>query len=257
MYKCIAYEKRGRVAVAAIDQTADNNRVNRAALAELTDAVGAAGEDRDIAAVVLTGRGAFFCTGGRMDGFPGGHTMDMRAFADAFVGLQQAVYRCPKPVLAAVNGDAVAGGFSIVESCDFAVAGEGCRFGLPELSRGNFPMLALAIMQKALPKKLVFELAYGCELIDARTALEWHLVNRVVPKEEVLDTAVAFAERLADYNPVALSLGRQAFYSMVDMPLASAVEYGKSTLITLLNTEDVQEADHAIREHRDPVYRGY
>lgn len=181
----------------------------------------------------------------------------MKGFADAFSNLQLEIYKCSKPVIAAVNGNAVAGGFCIMESCDIAIVGKDCKFGLPELSRGNFPMLALAIVMKALPKKLVFELAYSSQLVDAETVKEWHLVNRVVDQDKVLDTAIEFAEMLASYNGVAASLGREAYYNMVNMNLEQAVLYGKGQLITLLTTEDVKEADYAIKQNRAPVYKGY
>ena len=242
MYECIEYQKKNKVAIIAIDQVQDNNRVNRETLSEMIDALHDAQADSGIAAIIITGKGDFFCTGGRMNGFPDGLTMDVKGFADAFSNLQLEIYKCSKPVIAAVNGNAVAGGFCIMESCDIAIVGKDCKFGLPELSRGNFPMLALAIVMKALPKKLVFELAYSSQLVDAETVKEWHLVNRVVDQDKVLDTAIEFAEMLASYNGVAASLGREAYYNMVNMNLEQAVLYGKGQLITLLTTEDVKEA---------------
>lgn len=256
MYQCIDYEKRGKVAIIAINQLHDNNRVNRETLSEMIEAMHVAQDDKDISALIITGKENCFCTGGRMNGFPDGLTMDIKGFADAFSGLQMEIYKCKKPVIAAVNGNATAGGFCIMESCDIAIVGEDCKFGLPELARGNFPMLALAIISKALPKKLVFELAYGCELIDAETAKSWNLVNKIVAQDKVLDEAVAFAEKLSSYNAVAASLGREAYYNMVNMTLESAVYYGKGQLVTLLTTEDVKEADYAIKQNREPVYKG-
>ena len=144
-----------------------------------------------------------------------------------------------------------------MESCDYAIVGRDCKFGLPELKRGNFPMLALAIISKALPKKLVFELAYVCDLIDAETAKQWNLVNRIVDQDKVLEEAIAFGEELAKANVVAAMLGREAYYNMVNMSLESAVYYGKGQLVTLLTTEDVKEADYAIKQNREPVYKGY
>jgi enoyl-CoA hydratase/carnithine racemase len=190
MYQCIEYQKKNKVAIIAIDQVQDNNRVNRETLSEMIDALHDAQADSAIAAIIITGKGDFFCTGGRMNGFPDGLTMDVKGFADAFSNLQMEIYKCSKPVIAAVNGNAVAGGFCIMESCDIAIVGKDCKFGLPELSRGNFPMLALAIVMKALPKKLVFELAYSSQLVDAETVKEWHLVNRVVDQDKVLDTGL-------------------------------------------------------------------
>lgn len=256
MYTRIEYEKKGKVAVLAINQTHDNNRINRETMQEMVSAMADAEQDKAIAVVVLTGKGDYFCTGGRMNGFPDGLTMDIKGFADAFIELQRTIYRFKKPVIAAVQGNAVAGGLSLVESCDLAVAGRDCKFGLPELKRGNFPMLALAIMQKALPKKLVFEMAYRAELIDAQTALEWNLINLVVDQDKVLEKAVEWGDEIAALNGVAVSFGREAYYKMVNMNLDAALDYGKGMLIGLLTTEDVKEADYAIKENRAPVFKG-
>lgn len=256
MFQCIEYRKEGKVAVVSIAQEHDNNRVNRETAAELVCAIHMAEQDAQVAALVLTGKGKFFCTGGRMNGFPDGLTADVKGFADAFTDMLTAIYKCKKPVLAAVNGDAVAGGFCIMEACDIAIVGQSCKFGLPELKRGNFPMMALAVIMKALPKKLVFELAYGSELVDAKTVLEWHIANRIVADDQVLKETIAFAQTLSGYNAVAASLGREAFYNMVNMNLDAAAIYGKAQLITLLTAEDVKEAHYAITENRAPVYKG-
>ena len=124
MYQCIEYQKKNKVAIIAIDQVQDNNRVNRETLSEMIDALHDAQADSAIAAIIITGKGDFFCTGGRMNGFPDGLTMDVKGFADAFSNLQMEIYKCSKPVIAAVNGNAVAGGFCIMESCDIAIVGK-------------------------------------------------------------------------------------------------------------------------------------
>ena len=257
MFSCIEYAKRDKVAVLAIAQEHDSNRVNRETAAEMVSAIRMAEEDPEVAVLVVTGKGDYFCTGGRMNGFPDGLTMDIKGFADAFTNMLNAIYRCKKPVLAAVNGDAIAGGFCIMEACDIAVVGKDCKFGLPELKRGNFPMMALAVIMKALPKKLVFELAYGSSLVDAKTVLDWHMANRTVENDKVLDEALSFAKELAGYNCVATSLGREAYYNMVNMDLDAASIYGKAQLITLLTAEDVKEAHYALTENRSPNYKGF
>jgi enoyl-CoA hydratase/carnithine racemase len=257
MYQFVVYEKRGRVAVVSINRPEDSNRLNGAASLEVTDALLEAEKDPEVHVVVLTHIDGPFCNGGRMDGYPGGTVMDKKRFSNAFLGLQKTIWNLTKPVIAAVHGNAMAGGFCLVECCDLAVAGESCKFGLPELERGNFPMLALASIQKALPKKKVFELAYLGRVLDARTAAEWNLVNLVVPDDKVMEQTMAWAEKIASYSMVAASFGREGYYRMINMDYNDSLEYAKNALISMLSTEDSQEVDRAIREGREPVFKGY
>ena len=256
MYKFVKYETTGKVAVIAINRSEDNNRINCEACGELADGFRRANGDPAIHAVVLTGSNGKFCEGGRMDGYPGGTVMAKKQFANAYISVQRAIWDSSKPVIAAVTGKALAGGFALVECCDLAIAGEGSVFGLPELRRGNFPMLALANVQKGLPKKKVFELVYRGNVIDARTAAKWDLVNLVVPDDQVLATAVEWAADVAEQSLVAASFGREAYYKMIDMDHIDSLEYAKNALIALLSTEDSQEVDRALREGRKPAFKG-
>ena len=117
-------------------------------------------------------------------------------------------------------------------------------------------MLALAIVAKALPKKLVFELAYGGEMVDAETIMKWDLANKVTDNDKVLEEACKFAEKLSTYNVLAAQLGREAYYNMVNMTTESAVHYGKGQLLALLTAEDTKEAHYALQQGRNPVYQG-
>ncbi|MDR1744458.1 MAG: enoyl-CoA hydratase/isomerase family protein, partial [Planctomycetota bacterium] len=246
-----------KVAIIAINRPEDNNRVNSDACDELVAAFRSADKDAAVHAVVLTGRNGTFCEGGRIDGYPGGTVMTKKRFANAYLGVQRAIWDAAKPVIAAVNGKALAGGFALVECCDLAIAGEGSSFGLPELRRGNFPMLALANMQKGLPKKKLFEIVYRGSILDAATAKEWDLVNLVVPDGRVLDTAVEWAADIAEQSLVAASFGREAYYKMINMDYIGSLEYAKNALIALTSTEDSQEVDRALREGRKPEFKGY
>ena len=132
--------------------------------------------------------------------------------------------RLGKPVVAAVNGNAHAGGFSLVVACDMAVCREDATLGLPEAANGLFPFLALAIVKDALPKKVLFDLVYGARLMDAHEARSLHLVNEVVARGAVLDRAIAIAERACGYNASVIRLGRDLYYNMRNLAPAQALE---------------------------------
>lgn len=257
MFDCINYRIDGTVAIIQIDQLQDENRMNRKTYLETTEALRRAQDDEHITAVIITGKGKYFVTGGRMDGYPGGKTMEMRGFADACAGLMFQIFNMRKPMIAAVNGLCIAGGMMLLDACDLAVAADDSMFGLPELKRGNFPVLALAMMQKALPKKRVFELAYLSELVDAQTMLTWNMLNKIVPSDLVMQTALDWANEISQRSLLTAGMGREAYNKMEGMCLVDSLEYCKNVLTCMLSTHDAQEIDYAIKENRKPVLKGY
>jgi enoyl-CoA hydratase/carnithine racemase len=185
----------------------------------------------------LTGHGEVFCLGGDYQG-AGPTSVGRLEFARAFMDLAQAMARLGKPIIAAINGNAHAGGFSLVVACDMAIVAEDATLGLPEAAKGLFPFLALAIVKDALPKKVLFDIVYGARLMDAAEAKGLHLVNEVVPRQAVLDQAVAIAERVSSYNPSILRLGRDLYYNMRNMSPAQALEESGFALVAALGAED-------------------
>lgn len=256
-YYFIVIEKpKNNIATIRINRPEARNRIDRATMVEFVEALDELNSDPDIAAVIITGTGDDFCAGGQIDGFPVGSIMEQREYSSAFIDMQRKIYKMNKPVIAAVQGDAICGGVSVIEACDLAVAGSDCKFGLIEITNGLFPMLALAVMQKGLPKKRVFELAYTGKLIDAETMEKWNLINYVVPQDQVMDRTIELASLIAEYSSVALDFGRDCFYRMVDMSLDSALEISKGMLLNLLETDDAKEASFASKEGRKPVFTG-
>ena len=191
----------------------------------------------DVSACVSTGHGDVFCLGGDYQG-AGPTSVGRLEFARAFMDLAQAMARLGKPIIAAINGNAHAGGFSLVVACDMAIVAEDATLGLPEAAKGLFPFLALAIVKDALPKKVLFDIVYGARLMDAAEAKGLHLINEVVPRQAVLDRAVAVAERVSAHNPSILRLGRDLYYNMRNMSPALALEESGFALVAALGAED-------------------
>ena len=149
-------ERRGRIEIIRMKRSDHGNRVTRQMAEEITAALDKARRDSKVGACVLTGHGEVFCLGGDYQG--AGPTSSGRLdFGRAFIDLAQAMARLGKPLIAAINGHAHAGGFSRVVACDMAVMAEDATLGLPEAVKGLFPFLALAIVKDALPKKVLFE----------------------------------------------------------------------------------------------------
>jgi len=233
----IALERRGSIQIVAMKRPDNGNRITQRMAEEMIAALEQARQSADIKACVLTGHGDVFCLGG--DYWSAG-TRDVgrHAFARAFMDLAQAMARLGKPIIAAVNGKAHAGGFSFVVACDMAVAADDATFGLPEAAKGLFPFLALAIVKDALPKKVLFDIIYRARLMDAAEARSLHVVNEIVRRDAVLDRAVALAEQASAYNPSIVRLGRDLYYNMRNMSPAQALEESSFALLAALGAED-------------------
>lgn len=232
------------------------NRVSPAVGLGLRNALEAARRDAAIRAVVLTSSGPMFCLGGEIDGFPGGSPVQYLDFARSFGDIATAMARLGKPLIGAINGDALAGGFALLAGCDLAIGIEGARFGLPELDYGLFPLMALASTHDLLPSKVLFEIIYEQRMLTAQDALGYGLVNKVVPRERLAAETQAMARRAASLSGVAVGIGRDAFYAMKGMTPAAALDHARLALTAMLSTEDGKEAGYAKRDHRPPRYSG-
>jgi enoyl-CoA hydratase/carnithine racemase len=199
------------IAILTLTRPGENNRITRQMAEAAVAALEGARNDRSITGCVLTGDGDTFCTGG--DYLSAGSSSAGRLeFARAHNNMAQAMSRLGKPLVAAINGDAHAGGFSLVTLCDLAVCAEHATLGLPEAKRGLFPLLALAIVKDSLPQKVFFDMVYRARLLDASEARSLNLVNEVVPKTRVLERAIELARATRHANPDIISIGRDLYY---------------------------------------------
>lgn len=209
------------------------NRITGQMAALAAQALETARTERAIAGCVLTGYGDAFCLGGDYRG-AGSSSIGRLEFARRFNDMAQAIFRLGKPMVAAVNGDAHAGGFSLLAACDLAVAAPGATFGLPEARHGLFPFLALALVKDTLPKKILFDMVYRARLLDAAEACDLHLVNEVVNTEAVLPRAIELARSTAAFNPDIISLGRDLYYNTRCANPGEAMEQSRFALAAAL-----------------------
>ena len=171
-----------------------------------------------------------------------------------FAGITQRASR--KPLIAAIEGFAVAGGLEVALACDLIVAAEEAGFGTPEINVGVFPFMILALIYRNVPRKKTTELLLLGERITAAEALEAGIVNKVVPRSE-LDAAVdEWAAKLASKSPLLMKMGKDAIFRSQDMAFADALEYLRGNLSLALTTEDVIEGVSAFMEKREPKWKG-
>ena len=228
--------RQGRVAILTLNRPEHGNRLTTALAAEVAVALRAARDDVAIGACVLTGTGSVFCLGGDYRG-AGPTDAGRAAYADALLDMDDAMAQLGKPLVAAVNGNAHAGGFAVMVACDLAVAADDATFGLPEAASGLFPFIALATVRDALPKKVLFEVIYRSRLMSTAEALSLRLINEAVARPEVLSRAVALAEEASGYNPEIVALGRGLYYETRARP-NEAMAAARQALLAALVAAD-------------------
>lgn len=234
--------RHGRVAVLTLNRPEHGNRLTTSLANDVAAALEAARHDDGVSAGVLTGEGDVFCVGGDYAG-AGPTAVGRKAYADALLRMDRAMAGLGKPLIAAVNGAAHAGGFAAVVACDMAIAADDATFGLPEAAKGLFPFIALAIVKDALPKKLLFDLVYSARLMNATEARAMHVINEVVPRSTVLERAIDLAEMAGSHSPRIVALGRDLYYAMRGQRADDALEASEQALLAAL---DAYQAD------RDP-----
>jgi len=230
-------ELRGRVAVLTLCRPEHGNRLTASLAREVVVALAAARDNRGVGACVLTGAGDVFCLGGDWRG--AGRTAAGRDdYAHALIEMDSAMAALGKPLLAAVNGDAHAGGFATALACDLAIVAEDATLGLPEAASGLFPFIALAIVKDSLPKAVLFDLIYRARLMPAAEACAMRLVSEAVPRAAVLDRAVEIAEQAAAHSPEIVALGRSLYYRLRGEPPEKALDVARRALLVALAAID-------------------
>lgn len=253
----LRYECDGPRATLTIDEPERRNPMSLETMASLVRGIEDAANDPDVRVIIITGAGdQAFSAGGDLTGrFVDAPLADHEArgvLADLF----RAMRRCGKPVIARVNGHAVAGGFGLAAAADIVIAVETATFGTPEIGVGLWPMMITAILQRLIPRRAAFELMATGRRIGADEALRLGVVSRVVPAAD-LDRAVddTVAQLLA-VSPAILAMGKDAFYATEDMPLDAALDYLHTGLTAVAMTDDAAEGVAAFGEKRDPEWTG-
>jgi enoyl-CoA hydratase len=190
----LSLERSDEVAIVTLQRPEKRNALSIDLRVELADAFAGLGDDGGVGSIVLTGAGPAFCSGMDVSQF-GGDRAHKERLVETSIACFRAVGSCPKPVIAAVNGPALAGGFALALLCDLRLAAEEASFGFPELPQGIPPSYAAA--RAALPAPLAAELTLTGRLLDALGALRFGIVGAVHPAEELMPRAIELAGRIA------------------------------------------------------------
>ena len=234
------------------------NALSPALIDALIDALATADADDAVRALVITGHGPrAFCAGGDLSGgMLGDGFLGMHAVRGRFADLLRTFRRLKTPTVAAVRGLALGGGLGLVLACDLAVASDDAKLGTPEIKRGLFPMMIARSIYEHVPRKAANALVLLGETVRGARAVEYGLVNEVVPDVEVLARACALAGQLADLSPAVLGLGRRALARQSDLGFDAALSMLHDQLTLNLQLDDAAEGVSAFFEKRDPVWKG-
>jgi enoyl-CoA hydratase len=254
-YTSILVETRGRAGMITLNRPQALNALNNQLLRELMDALDAFDRDDSIGAMVITGNEKAFAAGA-----------DIKEMADKTIhemmdGDPLAAFgrirTIRKPVIAAVSGWALGGGFEIALSCDMIVASDSARFGLPEINLGVFPGAGgTQRLVRAVGKALAMEMILNDRKLSAQEALHHGLVNRVVPVGDYLNDALKLAEEIASRAPQAVRAAKRMINHSYESFLRDGLAEEKHVFYNLFGTEDQKEGMNAFVEKRAPTWTG-
>jgi enoyl-CoA hydratase len=245
-------ERRGSVLLITLNRPAVRNAVNAALAAGVAAALDELDADDGLSAGVLTGAGGFFCAGMDLGAFVKGESA---WFGDrGFAGITQRASR--KPLIAAIEGFAVAGGMEIALSCDLIVAARGAKMGIPEAKRSLVAAGgALLRMPRRMPYHVVMELALTGDVLPAERFHDFGLVNRIAEPGTAVDTALELAATLAKNGPLALIATKRILQEQFDWSSAEMWEKQGAISGPVFASEDAKEGSSAFKEKREPIWK--
>ena len=254
-YTSVRYEKRGHIAWLTLDRPHDNNTIDLQLAYDLCDACSEACEDNEVWVVIVTGSGEVFCSGIDLSELS---PLDMHELQRPnLAGLSsRAVAGVTCPVIAAINGDALGAGLEIALSCDIRISAENTRFGFPQTTYGLIPSGGgTQRLPRIVGTGKAMEMLILAEPITAEEAYRIGLVNKIVPKEELMPTAMKMAETICKRGPLAVRAAKEAIIKGMSMSLTEGLRLESFLSSYLMGTDDAKEGPLAFMEKRDPDFK--
>lgn len=249
----ILVKQDGPVTRLLLNRPQHRNPLSLAMMGEVIEALAAI--DPDSRVVVISGEGPVFSAGHDLSEMVGADLDLLTRLFERCTEMMEAVQATPQPVIARVHGVATAAGCQLVAACDLAVAADSARFATPGVNIGLFCSTPMVPLTRAIGRKRAMEMLLTGEFIDAATASDWGLVNRVVPENE-LDAAIdQLVEAIVRSSQLVVGIGKRAFYDQIDLDQHSAYEHTKSVMIANATLGDAQEGMSAFLEKRKPDWK--
>jgi enoyl-CoA hydratase len=241
-YSAIIYDKRQNIAVITLNRPAADNVISQQLAREMGDVCGEVGEDDEVRVVVLTGAGDFFC---------GGSELAVPS------GVAAAVASLEKPVIAAINGDALGQGLELALACDIRIAVKGARLGFPQVVSG-LPLMdgGTQRLSRIVGRGKALEMLFTGETITSEEAHSIGLVSKVVERETLTSEAEKLATNLAGKAPIALRYAKEAINKGLDLTMEQGLRLEADLYFLLHTTDDRTEGIRAFQEKRSPEFKG-
>jgi enoyl-CoA hydratase/carnithine racemase len=255
-YRNVLVAAAGPAARIVLNRPEKRNALSLELMEEAIRALHEASAQSATRAIVIEGAGPAFSAGHDLSEMIGREEAFLRELFDVCTVMMETIHELPQPVIAKVHGIATAAGCQLVAACDLAIAAEGTRFATPGVKIGLFCSTPMVPVSRAVGRKRALQMLLTGDPIDAATALDWGLVNRVVPPEELEPAVLELVAAIARSSAYTVGVGKQAFYAQVDRAEHEAYQHCKFVMTENALAADAQEGMTAFLEKRDPVWRG-
>jgi enoyl-CoA hydratase/carnithine racemase len=247
--------REGAIAVVTLNRPQRRNALSLALMQELLACLEEMGRDPQVRAVILAAAGKVFCSGHDLAEMTGRDLPAYRGIFDVCSELMMKIQAIPQPVIAEVQGIATAAGCQLVAACDLAIASAEAAFATPGVKIGLFCTTPMVALTRAIGRKRALQMLLTGEMVPAQTAAEWGLVNEVVAASELAAATRALADKVAEASSLVVSIGKQAFYTQIDLDQPKAYAYAKEVMAMNALADEAQEGMGAFLEKRAPCWK--
>jgi len=254
-YRNLSVGEVGAAARIVLNRPEKRNALSLELMEEMIGALGEASAKRDTRAIVIEGACPVFSAGHDLSEMVGRRRSFLAHLFDRCTVMMETIHQVPQPVIAKVHGIATAAGCQLVAACDLAVAAEGTRFATPGVKIGLFCSTPMVPVSRAVGRKRAMQMLLTGEPIDAATALEWGLVNRVVPPDDLEPAVLELVAAIARSSAYTVATGKSTFYSQIDRAEDEAYEHCELVMTENALAHDAQEGMTAFLEKRAPAWR--
>jgi enoyl-CoA hydratase/carnithine racemase len=255
-YETIQVTHEGPVAVVTLNRPEKRNALSLELMLELIAALGEIGRSAEARAVILAAAGKVFCSGHDLGQMTGRDITEYRRIFDVCSELMMKIQAIPQPVIAEVQGVATAAGCQLVAACDLAISSEAASFATPGVKIGLFCTTPMVALTRAIGRKRALQMLLTGEMVDAHRAAEWGLVNSVVAAAELSSATRALATKVAEASSLVVAIGKQAFYTQIDLDTEKAYAYAKEVMSMNAMAADAQEGIGAFLGKRKACWTG-
>jgi enoyl-CoA hydratase/carnithine racemase len=248
--------REGPIVIVTLNRPERRNALSLEMMLDLIDALEEIGRNREIRAVILAAAGKVFCSGHDLAQMSGRDINEYRRIFDVCTRLMEKLQSIPQPVIAEVQGIATAAGCQLVATCDLAIASEEASFATPGVKIGLFCTTPMVALTRAIGRKRAMQMLLTGEMVPARAAAEWGLINQAVPAAELPSATRSLAEKVAAASSLVVAIGKQAFYTQIDLDQPKAYTYAKEVMSMNALAADAQEGTAAFLGKRAPCWSG-